>query len=82
MRTRLGWIALFVAAGAFAPAVIHWASAEARYRKVTTPSRRHSHGRSYDKQEKYVTTIARTPSMATLSLRGLLGITKRATKTT
>ena len=34
MKARLGWIALFVAAGAFVPAAIHWASAEARFERA------------------------------------------------
>jgi len=34
MKTRLGWIALFVGVGAFVPAAIHWSSAEARFERA------------------------------------------------
>src|SRR5215470_10707207 len=34
MKARLGWIMLFVVAGAFVPAAIHWASAEARFERA------------------------------------------------
>ena len=34
MKTRLGWIALFVAAGAFVLATIQWVSAEARFERA------------------------------------------------